>query len=53
MVLGEYHTWKGSGHTRKLVKKTDTMMYVPILKTIAGLLNPFVPDPALKRVKTD
>ncbi len=38
MVLGEYHTWKGSGHTRKLVKKTDTMMYVPILKTIAGLL---------------
>lgn len=37
-VLGEKHTWKGTGRKRKCIKAQDTMMYVPLLDTIQILL---------------
>lgn len=38
ITLGEKRVWKGSGQKRRCVVKEDTFMYVPILQTLAILL---------------
>lgn len=39
IVLGTRRVQKGHGRKRRLVEKEDTLVYVPILKTLQVILN--------------